>query len=149
MRIPLRARGGWVSLLLRRDGGMIERAVELFAGALHHQHTVVINAEVALVLGVQQPDAAIGEPIATNMPLVVSNPGNIALATSASGVAVVSSRQYATSSKIQAHKVRPRTLRKLLGCTAITMPLRSLISLRVVLSISFASTSDARMKPST
>ena len=59
LRVPFAAGRGRVGLLLRRDGGLVERGVELFAGALHHQRVDVIDAEVALVLGVQQANAAI------------------------------------------------------------------------------------------
>ena len=58
---------------------VVERGVELLAGALHHQRVVAVDAEVALVLGVQQTHAAIGRAMPTSMPLVVSSAGSTAV----------------------------------------------------------------------
>jgi hypothetical protein len=64
-----------------------------------------------------------------------------------SGIDEVSSRQKQASSKMHAHKVRPRTDLKEFACVAIVIPLRSLISWAVVEEISRRSTSLAARKP--
>ena len=69
--------------------------------------------------------------MAIHMPPVRANDGWQARRTSMSGVAEVSSRQKLISSAITASRVRPRTERKDCACTAMTTPLRSLISLAV------------------
>src|SRR5262249_19836067 len=47
--IPFGARRGGICSALCRDGGVSERRIERLAGALHHQHAVIVYAEMVAI----------------------------------------------------------------------------------------------------
>ena len=56
--IPFGGRRGGICSALCRDGGVSERRIERLAGALHHQHAVIVYAEMVAVLLMQEAEFA-------------------------------------------------------------------------------------------